>query len=33
MKDIEDLVQLTKLNKLNLNEPSLRAILRRSGIL
>ncbi len=31
MKDIEDLVQLTKLNKLDLNEPSLRAILLKHG--
>lgn len=31
MKDIEDLVQLTRLNKLDLNEPSLRAILLRHG--
>lgn len=31
MKDIEDLVQLTKVNKLNLNEPSLRAILLKHG--
>jgi predicted nucleotidyltransferase len=31
MKDIEDLVQLTKLNKLDLNEPSLRAIVLKHG--
>jgi predicted nucleotidyltransferase len=31
MKDIEDLVQLTKLNKLDLNEQSLRAILLKHG--
>jgi predicted nucleotidyltransferase len=31
MKDIEDLVQLTRLNKLDLNEPSLRAILLKHG--
>jgi len=31
MKDIEDLVQLTKLNKLDLNEPALRAILLKHG--
>ena len=31
MKDVEDLVQLTKLNKLDLNEPSLRAILLKHG--
>jgi Nucleotidyl transferase of unknown function (DUF2204) len=31
MKDIEDLVQLTKLNKLDLNEPSLRVILLKHG--
>jgi predicted nucleotidyltransferase len=31
LKDIEDLVQLTRLNKLDLNEPSLRAILLKHG--
>ena len=31
MKDVEDLVQLTKLNRLDLNEPSLRAILLKHG--
>jgi len=31
MKDIEDLVQLARLNKLDLNEPTLRAILLRHG--
>jgi predicted nucleotidyltransferase len=31
MKDVEDLVQLTKLNKLDLNEPTLRAILLKHG--
>jgi predicted nucleotidyltransferase len=31
LKDIEDLVQLTKLNRLDLNEPSLRAILLKHG--
>jgi predicted nucleotidyltransferase len=31
MKDVEDLVQLTRLNKLDLNEPSLRAILLKHG--
>ncbi|HEY4416468.1 MAG TPA: nucleotidyl transferase AbiEii/AbiGii toxin family protein [Verrucomicrobiae bacterium] len=31
MKDIEDLVQLVRLNKLDLNEPSLRAILLKHG--
>ncbi|HAO80666.1 MAG TPA: hypothetical protein DCQ92_17180 [Verrucomicrobia subdivision 3 bacterium] len=31
MKDIEDLVQLTKINKLDLNEPTLRAILLKHG--
>lgn len=31
MKDIEDLVQLTRLNRLDLNEPLLRAILLKHG--
>jgi len=31
MKDVEDLVQLTKINKLDLNEPSLRTILLKHG--
>ena len=31
MKDIEDLVQLAKLNRLDLNEPSLRAIVLKHG--
>jgi hypothetical protein len=31
IKDIDDLVQLTKINKLDLNEPSLRAILLKHG--
>jgi hypothetical protein len=31
MKDVEDLVQLTRLNKLDLNEPSLRAIVLKHG--
>ena len=31
LKDIEDLVQLAKLNKLDLNEPALRAILIKHG--
>ncbi len=31
MRDIEDLVQLTRLNKLDLNEPALRTILLRHG--
>jgi len=31
MKDVEDLVQLTRINKLDLNEPSLRAILLKHG--
>jgi len=31
MKDVEDLVQLTRLNKLDLNEPALRAILLKHG--
>lgn len=31
MKEIEDLVQLTKLNRLDLNEPVLRAILVKYG--
>ncbi|HEY5346191.1 MAG TPA: nucleotidyl transferase AbiEii/AbiGii toxin family protein [Verrucomicrobiae bacterium] len=31
MKDIEDLVQLVKLNKLDLNEPTLRAIVLKHG--
>ena len=31
MKDIEDLVQLTRLNKLDLNEPTLRDILLKHG--
>jgi hypothetical protein len=31
MKDIEDLVQLMKLNKLDLNEPTLRAIVLKHG--
>lgn len=31
MKDIEDLVQLTKINKLDLNEPAMRAILIKHG--
>ena len=31
MKDVEDLVQLTKLNKLDLNEPALRAIVLKHG--
>lgn len=31
LKDIEDLVQLTRINNLDLNEPSLRAILLKHG--
>jgi predicted nucleotidyltransferase len=31
MRDIEDLVQLAKLNRLDLNEPSLRAIVLKHG--
>ena len=31
IKDIEDLVQLTRLNKLDLNEPSLRDIILKHG--
>jgi len=31
MKDVEDLVQLTRLNGLDLNEPSLRAIVLKHG--
>jgi len=31
MKDVEDLVQLAKINRLDLNEPSLRTILLKHG--